>query len=179
MIGQLDRDSTCLILELAQIYSITHFSPLRYVFGTNYLWISDTRHLWQYLNQNYLDTMVSQRSALCGISLVIDYASVLHTRLRLGSSQLNSHLFKIGVKRDPSCQCGEKREDAWHFFFCCPLYTTARSQLHNIISKYAPFSLQTVLYGSKDCTLLENIQIFSAVEDFIIMSNRFSQTGIG
>ena len=40
------------------------------------------------------------------------YASILHTRLRLGSSQLNSHLFKIGVKASPRCKCGEACEDA-------------------------------------------------------------------
>ena len=107
------------------------------------------------------------------------YASVLHTRLRLGSSQLNSHLFKIGVKANPSCQCGAKYEDSRHFIFSCSRYTTSRSKLHTIILKYAPFSLQTVLYGSKDCTTLENIQIFSAVQDYIILSNRFSQAGIG
>ena len=107
------------------------------------------------------------------------YSSILHTRLRLGSSQLNSHLFKIGVKTNASCQCGANVEDAWHYFFSCPRYTILRSQLHNSISLYAPFTLQTVLYGSPNCTLTENMQIFSAVQTFITMSGRFSQTAIG
>ena len=36
------------------------------------------------------------------------YLAILHTRLRLGASQLNSHLFKIGVKDSPKCSCGAK-----------------------------------------------------------------------
>ena len=107
------------------------------------------------------------------------FVAILHTRLRLGSSQLNSHLFKIGIKPTPGCSCGAPTEDAWHFFFECPLFVIARSNLHLIISKYAPFSLKTVLYGSGKCTLHENIQIFSAVHDYINLTTRFSPAGIG
>ena len=107
------------------------------------------------------------------------YASILHTRLRLGSSQLNSHLFKIGVKSNSSCACGAKNEDAWHFFFQCPFYTVLRSNLHTIVSKFAPISLQTVLYGSFSCTLLENVQIFAGVQHYVMSSARISKTGIG
>ena len=107
------------------------------------------------------------------------FVAILHTRLRLGSSQLNSHLFKIGIKPTPGCSCGASTEDPWHFFFECPLFVTARSNLHLIISKYAPFSLNIVLYGSNKCTLHENIQIFSAVHDYINLTTRFSPAGIG
>ena len=48
------------------------------------------------------------------------YLTILHTRLRLGASQLNFHLFKIGVKDTPKCSCGSNNEDTWHYFFICP-----------------------------------------------------------
>ena len=103
----------------------------------------------------------------------------MHTRLRLGSSQLNSHLYKLGFKLHPTCKCGSRSEDVWHYFFVCPQYTVARSKLHTIISQYAPMSMKTILYGDSNCTLQENKQIFSAVHDFIAASSRFSQTGVG
>ena len=107
------------------------------------------------------------------------YLSILHTRLRLGSSQLKSHLFKIGVKDSPECLCGTGHEDTWHFFFACPFYVVPRSKLHSTICDIAPFSLQTVLYGSADCSMIENTQIFSAVHDYISLTERFKSTGIG
>ncbi len=107
------------------------------------------------------------------------YLSIIHTRLRLGSSQLNSHLFKIGVKDSAKCICGLGNEDTWHYFFVCPFYTIARSMLHTIVSGFVPFTLQTVLYGSSDCTLAENIKIFAAIQNFILTTERFKPTGIG
>ena len=107
------------------------------------------------------------------------FLSILHTRLRLGASQLNSHLFKIGVKDTAKCICGSDNEDSWHYFFVCPLYTAARSKLHSTISNFAPFTLQTVLYGHGSCSLSENTRIFSAVHEYIEMSERFKPSGVG
>ena len=107
------------------------------------------------------------------------FASILHTRFRLGSSQLNSCLFKLGIKPTATCNCGSANEDTWHYFFVCPKYAIARSKLHTAIAKYAPFTMHTIFYGSSKCTLHENMQIFSAVQDYIITTSRFSNTGIG
>ena len=107
------------------------------------------------------------------------FLSILHTRLRLGSSQLNSHLYKIGLKPTPNCRCGALYEDVWHYIFACPLYTAERSTLHSLISQYSSFSIQTVLYGSEKCTFQENILIFSAVQNYISQTSRFAAVGIG
>ena len=106
------------------------------------------------------------------------FLAIQHTRLRLDASQLNSHLFKIGIKNTPKCSCGAPYEDSWHYFFHCPNYTIPRSNLHTVISQYAPFTLQTVLYGSSNCSLTENIEIFSAVHNYISVTERF-KSGIG
>ena len=107
------------------------------------------------------------------------FISVQHTRLRLGASQLNSHLHKIGVLHTPRCRCGSPVEDTWHFFFACPLYTVPRSKLHSSITSLAPFTLQTVLYGSSECSLLDNECIFSATHEYILTTGRFKPSGIG
>ena len=105
--------------------------------------------------------------------------SVQHTRLRLEASQLNSHLFKIGIKDTPKCSCGSPNEDAWHFFFTCPSYAAPRSKLHTTISRVAPFTIQTVLYGFSKGSLEQNIIIFSAAQAFISETGRFKKTDVG
>ena len=109
----------------------------------------------------------------------VRFVAVLHTRLRLGASQLNSHLQKIGVKDSSKCSCGSSNEDTWHYFFSCPRFTIPRAKLHSIICPLAPFTLQTILHGSSECSLAENIQIFTAVHEFISTTGRFSAIGIG
>ena len=105
--------------------------------------------------------------------------SIQHTRLRLDASQLNSHLFKIGVRDSPKCSCGSLREDSWHYFFTCPLYAAPRSTLHSKISVIASFTLHTVLFGSTDVSLAQNIEIFLAVQEYILRTGRFDKSGIG
>ena len=101
------------------------------------------------------------------------YYAILHARLRMGRSQLNEHLYKIGIKDSPLCSCGQGVEDVWHFFFSCPLFVIDRNHLHTIIINLAPFNIHTVLYGSEHCNLESNKLIFLAVQNFIEKSGRF------
>ena len=105
--------------------------------------------------------------------------AIHHTRLRLGASPLNSHLFKIGVKDSPSCSCGSPIEDTFHYFFCCPKYSLLRIILHTKVAHLAPFTLQTMLCGSPECSLHTNIDIFAAVHEYIRSTERFKPAGIG
>ena len=89
------------------------------------------------------------------------------------------HLHKIGVLDIPTCRCGSSVEDTWHYFFACPLYTVPRSTLHSTITSLAPFTLQTILYGSCTCSLLDNELIFSATHDYISATGRFKPSVIG
>ena len=101
------------------------------------------------------------------------YLSILHARLRMGRSQLNEHLHKIGIKDSPMCSCGQGVEDVWHYFFACPSYVIYRNHLHAVISTFAPFNIHTVLYGCGKCNLESNTMIFMAVQEFIKESGRF------
>ena len=55
--------------------------------------------------------------------------AVKHAQLRMGCSQLNSHLYNLHVKDSPSCQCGFNYEDASHFLLNCPWYVQERNEL--------------------------------------------------
>ena len=52
---------------------------------------------------------------------------ILHTRLRLECSSLNSDLFRKHIFPIPSCQCGGF-ESATYFFFTYPIFTNARQR---------------------------------------------------
>ena len=100
------------------------------------------------------------------------YWAIRHARVRMGCSGLNSHLFKIGVATSPRCQCGNAEEDAFHFFFICPRYTQHRIELQNIVAELAPLTLSTLLFGCQNCSIDENLIIFTAVQEFIKNSKR-------
>ena len=91
----------------------------------------------------------------------------------MGRSQLNGHLHKIGVVESPACSCGAASESVWHYFLTCPRYIVDRDVLHTTVSSIAPFSLNTILFGSSECNLDQNAIIFTAVHDFIKKSERF------
>ena len=101
------------------------------------------------------------------------FPAIIHTRLRLGRSQLNAHLFKIGVLESPDCRCGHGIEDVWHYIFSCPRYTVHRDHLHNSVTPYAAFTLETVLYGATGCNFDDNKAIFLSVQDYILNTQRF------
>ena len=106
------------------------------------------------------------------------FLSVLHSRLRMGRSQLKAHLFKIGVSISPDCSCGQGIEDAWHYFFVCPQYAIQRDLLHRNVSLYASFTLQTVLYGAPECSLDNNKSIFLSVHEYILKTQRFKPNAV-
>ena len=49
-------------------------------------------------------------------------ASIWHTRLRLGMSQLYAHLLPLGFVDSPRCSCGVTHETGSHYLLDCPLY---------------------------------------------------------
>ena len=106
------------------------------------------------------------------------FLAIQHARLRMGSSQLHEHLYKIGVKDSPLCSCSQGIEDSWHYFFICSRYTTYRNTLHTSIIAHAPFTLQTLLYGSSTCCLAVNKAIFLAAQKYISDTKRFHPSAI-
>jgi ribonuclease HI/exonuclease III len=53
----------------------------------------------------------------------------LITRLRIGHNSCPSHLYRLGMITDKSCQCGHHTMNPSHMFFQCPLVADHRAQL--------------------------------------------------
>lgn len=116
---------------------------------------------------------------------------VHHTRIRLGLSGLNSHRFSYHFISDRSCpECSFRVEDPCHYFFDCPIYTIARlnllKKISNIVAPGVHCSLlltnsiadrkhilNSFLFGFDDLDFGENTGVFSAVQEFIILTKRF------
>ena len=58
----------------------------------------------------------------------------LHTKIRVGASQLNAHLFQYQLTDSPACDCGHPYENTEHFFLHCILYNYPRTTLFNDMS---------------------------------------------
>ena len=95
--------------------------------------------------------------------------------MRLGCSQLNNDLYKIGVVDSPSCSCGANLETVYHFFFECSKFVLLRNELQCKIITLGSFNLKTLLFGieGRGITAKQNEEIFEAVHKYIKLSGRF------
>ena len=59
------------------------------------------------------------------------------------------------------------------FFFLCNKYILQREYLHRRILGYAPFTLATILFGAKSCTVESYRKIVKLVHQYIRESRRF------
>lgn len=113
--------------------------------------------------------------------------SIFHTRLRLGLSGLNAHLFSHGLSESSSCACGYRMEDPTHFFFFCPQYAAHRpgllsaldQSIQQIDTVLNPQMLTTrsklvlLLSGSPHLSYNSNVALFNGVQTFIHKTRRF------
>ena len=112
------------------------------------------------------------------------YGNSIHTQLRLGQSQLNSHLHKVGISSTTQCLCGHNDETTNHFLHACTLYTGARNHLHDKLSgllgrSTTSFNRETLtqilLYGVEPDNpeqYRRNKSIFWNVQHFLIKTKR-------
>ena len=112
--------------------------------------IQDTKHFKSEINKNI--TKIPHH-----LSHGLRKANIIMTRLRMGCSELNSDLFKIGVVNTQICVCGHGPETSYHFFFVCQKYMLMRTELHSKIIHLSSFNAQAlhlkkVLCGSCRCT---------------------------
>ena len=95
---------------------------------------------------------------------------IMHARIRMECSSLNSHLYKKNIVHSPLCSCGGF-ERAYHFFFQCPNFSEARrGHLPNNLNDY---NTNQLLHGLPDASNTENEVLFTQVQDFIVHSKRF------
>ena len=103
------------------------------------------------------------------------WPSIHHSRLRIGCSKLNSHLYyNLHVLPSPACACTYHNEDPTHFFFHCPNYNIERITLREMVSAICDFNIDNLLFGIAEGTLDENHRLFDAVHTYICNTNRFS-----
>ena len=99
--------------------------------------------------------------------------AIIHARMRMGCSQLNSDLYKMGLIASPLCPCGHSTEDYFHYFFQCSKYPIQRDKLQTEITPLAPFNLKTLLFGISGGNKSANYDIFRSVHCYIKSTERF------
>ena len=83
--------------------------------------------------------------------------------MRTGHTLSNSHLYKIGVKESPACECGQL-EDLDHILFKCPINVIPGVDLYKEIASAGtptPFKTATLL-RSRDLKVYKLINMFLA-----------------
>lgn len=99
--------------------------------------------------------------------------NILLTRLRHRCSSLNSDLYNVNIISFSNCNCGALTENAYHFFFECPLYASQREILFQSLNPGYDITLDLLLYGNDlfDCENNKNLVL--AVLNYIKNTRRF------
>ncbi|KAK3108292.1 hypothetical protein FSP39_005044 [Pinctada imbricata] len=95
---------------------------------------------------------------------------ILHSRLRMNCSSLNSTLFHKNISDSPFCSCGSI-ETARHYLLHCSNFANIRTRTLNQLSQ--TYDFKTLLYGDPSLTHDENTLIFETVQEYILESKRF------
>ncbi len=109
--------------------------------------------------------------------------NILHTKLRIGCSDLNSDKYLIGISNTDLCDCGGGEvENARHFLLECGTNLVAKVNMLDSITDLLHdrgldnnnlLDIDLLLYGSDLLSYNDNVRIFSLVHTFIKDSNRF------
>jgi hypothetical protein len=100
--------------------------------------------------------------------------NILHSRLRLSCSDLNSHLADNNLVESPACRCGNWQESVKHYLLDCSEYDDQRDTLVESIEQYCyPINTESLLYGSNEFSEEHNIELFKSVQQYILQTNRF------
>lgn len=97
---------------------------------------------------------------------------IYHARLRTKCSSLKEHLFSKNIIASPLCDCGMV-ENTSHYLLSCNQFGNLRNELLNIISPICTPTLDVLLYGNQQLSLLDNKIIFTAVQEYLIKTKRF------
>ena len=100
---------------------------------------------------------------------------IKHAQLRMKCSKLNAHLFSLHVIDSPACICGHNIEDCEHFLLHCPLYYNLRQTLFQTLSNLIDnqhLNTDTLLFGNENYDNKTNCEIFVAVQQYLLDSNR-------
>ena len=112
---------------------------------------------------------------------------------RVGMSQLNDHLFRVGISKTKGCLCGNETESTQHFLLDCFLYQPERVELFRYLKNtrhVLSMPLSTYTRESLVDTLLNgeynlerdrypyNRLLFRAVQKFLVQTGRLRYRSI-
>ena len=102
--------------------------------------------------------------------------NIVLTQFRCSATFLNYDLYRVNILSDPSCRCGDQREDYFHYFFECPLYNDLRKTLIDSLV-WLPdslnLSIQLLTSGDSSLNDNQNKDIFRNTFLYIKKSKRF------
>ena len=108
---------------------------------------------------------------------VLRLTQIAFTQIRVGFSNLKHDLYLKGCIDNPTCNCGEGKEDASHFLLKCRLFTTKRDEMKANITRVCgqiKLNEHVLLYGSNDLCERKNLEMLHFVCQYIESSKRFS-----
>ena len=98
--------------------------------------------------------------------------NVKHAQLCMKCSKCNSHLFSVCVIDSAACVCGHNVEDGSHYLPHGPIYFVPRQKmLHSVIDIH-DLNVDISLHGSDNYDYKTKCDIFQAVHQFILESDR-------
>lgn len=122
---------------------------------------------------------------LCKVfSLGDKYINRLHTQIRLGRTQLNENLYKIGLADTKGCLCGAPSESTAHYLLDCFLYDNDRKELFESLGALLEKCMDSYTRTEQIEILLRgvrpeihgrlkfNSQIFKCIHKYISRTNR-------
>ncbi len=104
------------------------------------------------------------------------HAQIVIAQLRIGFSDLNSHIFEKGCSESPRRFCGHRCENICHFIWYCPIYKELWQSLLAELLKLnllVPVNSDLLLYGNTDVSLDCNLHIQELFSNYIIKSTKF------
>ena len=114
-------------------------------------------------------------------SLGTKVGNILHTKLRVGMSNLNAHLYSIQKIESPNCSCGHTPETTNHFIINCHIHAQVRIELFRAIStilnidfsKLPPETQTDILLHGKNLVKDERHRVAYSFQNFIFDTKRF------
>ena len=86
--------------------------------------------------------------------------------------RVTNDLYQKGINESPLCLCVHV-ENADHFLMKCHNYQAQRVELIRAVSQHTSVTLQTLLFGSDSLPMNISVQIFEAVQTYIVNTKRF------
>ena len=92
-------------------------------------------------------------------SLGTKIGNILHTKLRVGMSDLNAHQYTIQRTTTPICSCSNAPETTAHFIIHCRLHTPSRLKLTTALTHTLHFDFSNLPHDTQMRTLLHGTHL--------------------